>query len=117
MIHTQVPYRADNRLGNNQTFASPVNRIRIIGHWASRSLATSNTLTLRRRFRELFNHALFVSVLFTSDLIFWATRARQWLWHIFGRTSQSFEDELEASMRNFAKSNFGIDVPAGVFEG
>ena len=103
--------------GNNQTYASPVNRIRIIGYWASRSLVTSNKLSLRRRIREAFNHLLFVSVLFTSDVIFWATKARQWIWHAFGRTSQSFEDELEASMRNFAKSNFGIDVPAGVFEG
>ena len=49
--------------------------------------------------------------------MFYATRARQWVWHILGRTSQSFEDELEASMRKFAKSNFGLDVPAGVFEG
>ena len=104
-------------LGNNQTFASPVNRIRIIGYWASRSLVTSNKLSLRRRIRELFGHVLFVSVLFTSDVMFYATRARQWVWHILGRTSQSFEDELEASMRKFAKSNFGLDVPAGVFEG
>ena len=111
------PVLTSSCLGNNQTFASPVNRIRIIGYWASRSLVTSNKLSLRRRIRELFGHVLFVSVLFTSDVMFYATRARQWVWHILGRTSQSFEDELEASMRKFAKSNFGLDVPAGVFEG
>ena len=103
--------------GNNQSFGSPVNRIRITGYWASRSLVTSHRLTMGGRIREFLNHFIFMSVLFTSDVIFWATKVRQWFWHQFGHKGQSFEDELEASMRSFAKSNFGIDVPVGAFEG
>ncbi|TBU43047.1 ABC1-domain-containing protein [Dichomitus squalens] len=103
--------------GNNQSFGSPVNRVRITGYWASRFLVTSHKLATGRRIREFFNHFIFMSVLFTSDIIFWATKIRQWAWHLSGRKGQSFEDELEASMRSFAKSNFGIDVPASAFEG
>ena len=53
----------------------------------------------------------------STDVVFWATRFRQWLWHLFGLKGSSFEDELEKTMRSFAKSNFGIDVPETVFDG
>ena len=51
------------------------------------------------------------------DVLFWASKVRQWVALRLGRQGESFEDELERSMRNFAKSNFGIDVPQGVFDG
>ena len=103
--------------GNNQLYASPVNRIRITGYWASRSLVTSPKLTIKDRLREIVSHVVFLSVMFSIDMAFWATKVRQWLWHKLGRKGDSFEDELERSMRHFAKSNFGIDVPEGVFDG
>ncbi|RPD53409.1 atypical/ABC1/ABC1-B protein kinase [Lentinus tigrinus ALCF2SS1-7] len=103
--------------GNNQLFASPVNRIRITAYWASRSLVTSHQLSLVQRIRELFNHLIFLSVMFSIDVLFWATKVRQWVARRLGRKGESFEDELERTMRNFAKSNFGLDVQQGAFEG
>lgn len=103
--------------GNNQLFASPVNRIRITAYWASRSLVNSPSLSLTQRLRELVNHLAFLSVMFSLDVLFWATKVRQWVAHRLGRKGESFEDELERTMRNFAKSNFGLDVPQGAFEG
>ena len=98
-------------------FASPVNRIHITAYWASRSLIDAYHASLTSRLREMFNHLIFLSVMFSIDFLFWGTRVRQWLWHKLGRKGQSFEDELERTMRDFAKSNFGIDVPEGVFDG
>ena len=99
-------------------YASPVNRIRITGYWASRSLVTSPKLTIKDRLRELVSHVVFLSVMFSLDVLFYATRVRQWLARRLGRASAvSFEDALERSMRDFAKSTLGIDVPAGVFAG
>ena len=94
-----------------------MNRIRITAHWASRSLVTSHRLPLARRLREALRHLAFLSVMLSIDAAFWATRLRQWLWHLLGRQGLSFEDELERTMRDFAKANLGIDVPQGVFEG
>ncbi|KAI0645341.1 ABC1 family-domain-containing protein [Trametes meyenii] len=111
--------------GNNQSFGSPVNRIRITGEWAARSLLRAHArdvaLSPVRRLRELVSHALFRAVMFTSDVLFWIARARQWFWRRFGsgrvHGGEGFEDELERTMRNFAKANFGVDIPQNVFEG
>ena len=104
--------------GNNQQFGAPVNRIRITAFWASRSLVTSPSLTLTARLRSALSHLVFLSVMFSLDVLFYATRVRQWLARRLGRTGAvSFEDALERSMRDFAKSNLGIDVPEGVFDG
>ncbi|KAI0751690.1 ABC1-domain-containing protein [Daedaleopsis nitida] len=103
--------------GNNQMFASPVNRIRITGNWASRSLVTAHRLGLKERLRELANYLVFQSIMLTIDAVFLWTKVRQWTLHLFGRKGESFEDELERTMRDFAKSNLGLDVPEGVFEG
>ena len=94
-----------------------MNRIRITGNWASRSLVTSQHLTFALRLREAFQHLFYLSVMLSIDVLFWASKVRQWVAHRLGREGESFEDELERSMRNFAKSNFGIDVPQGVFDG
>ncbi|KAI0665718.1 ABC1 family-domain-containing protein [Trametes maxima] len=109
--------------GNNQSFGSPVNRIRITGDWAARSLLRAHahdvSLSPARRLSELVSHALFRAVMFTSDVLFWIARARQWFWRHFGsgHRGEGFEDELERTMRNFAKANFGVDIPQNVFEG
>ncbi|KAH9846448.1 atypical/ABC1/ABC1-B protein kinase [Lenzites betulinus] len=105
--------------GNNQYFGSPVNRIRITGFWASRSLATTHSLGLAERIRELAQHIAFLGVMFSIDALFWATRVRQWFARRIGRhrDDQGFEDEIERTMRDYAKSNFGVDIPDTVFEG
>lgn len=51
------------------------------------------------------------------DVAFWTSKVRQWVRHKLGKSSVGFEDELERTMRGFAKSSLGIDVAPGVFEG
>ena len=103
-----------------------MNRIRITGYWASRSLATAHTHTLTptARVRSLAQHAVFRAVMLSLDFLFWATKVRQWasrtfgwLWGAAAARRDGFEDEIERSMRSFAKSNFGVDIPENVFEG
>lgn len=93
--------------GNNQMFGSPVNRIKITATWASRSLAEAPNMTLSQRLWGYYNHFIFKSVLFTTDLAFWYARVKQWL---TGREDEGFEDALEKSMRTFAKANFGVEI-------
>ncbi|KAH8096780.1 ABC1 family-domain-containing protein [Cristinia sonorae] len=103
--------------GNNQMFGSPVNRIRITGHWASRSLATDSQLTFGRRIQEYGRHLIFLSVMFAVDIAFWTSKLRQWFRRRMGWSSEGFEDELERTMRGIAKSNFGVDIAENAFEG
>jgi aarF domain-containing kinase len=98
-------------------FGSPVNRIRITGDWASRSLVTDPTLPASRRAREFAGYLGFLIVTYTMDLVFRFTRLRQWISLKLGRTSSNFEDELERTMRGIAKSNFGVEIPPAAFEG
>lgn len=104
-------------LGNNQVLGSPVNRIKITGHWASRSLTTSANLTLNQRLREYWHDIAFRVVMLSIDLAFWMSKARQWIRMFFGKTGEGFEDEIERSMRDFAKSALGVDVAPGIFVG
>ena len=104
-------------VGNNQQYGSPVNRIRITGAWASRSLTRQPALSLVQRVRAYAGYAGFLAVLLGTDLAFWAARARQWLAGLLGVASGGFEDELERTMRGFAKSNFGVDIAQTAFEG
>jgi len=110
-------HRSCTTLGNNQVLGSPVNRIKITGYWASRSLTTSLDLTFRQRVKEYWHDVAFRTVMFSIDLAFWASKLRQWFKRMLGRTSEGFEDELERTMRGFAKSAFGVDVAPGVFTG
>ena len=93
--------------GNNQMFGSPVNRIKITATWASWSLAEAPNMTLVQRLRAYYNHFIFKSALFTTDLAFWYVRVKQW---VTGRENEGFEDALEKSMRAFAKTNFGVEI-------
>lgn len=103
--------------GNNQLFGSPVNRIRITGEWASRSLTADPSLSRSQRLREYIGYFSFLLVTFTIDLAFYASRLRQWISLRLGRASGGFEDELERTMRGFAKTNFGVDIAETAFEG
>lgn len=98
-------------------FGSPVNRIRITGNWASRSLVAEPSLTFTRRLREYVGYAAFIVVMFSVDVAFWSSKTRQWFRTQMGWTSEGFEDELERSMRGFAKNNFGVEIAENAFEG
>ncbi|KAJ4486702.1 ABC1 family-domain-containing protein [Lentinula edodes] len=103
--------------GNNQSFGAPVNRVKIIGLWASNSLTRLPNLTIGERLREYVNDIVFRSVLLSLDLAFWTTRLRQRIFAMFGLKSGSFEDELEKAMRGMMKSSVGVEVGATAFSG
>ncbi len=97
--------------GNNQYMGSPVNRIKMMGSWASRSLFEDPNLPFRERAVHMWGHLLFKSVLALTDVAFYFFRFKQWL----GRGG-GFEDEVEARMRDVAKE-FGVELQHDVFEG
>jgi aarF domain-containing kinase len=88
-----------------------VNRIKIIGTWASRSLTFTPNLTFAQRLREYYGYLVFKTVMWTVDFMFTITRLRQW-WR-GSKDSEGFEDELEKSMRAFAKDSFGMEISEG----
>lgn len=97
--------------GNNQYLGSPVNRIRITGEWASRSLVDKPDLRFHERLRSYAQHFLFKFVLFQTDLWFYATKVKQF----FGY-SEGMEDDIEAQMKHMAK-DMGVELNHSVFEG
>lgn len=97
--------------GNNQFLGSPVNRIKITGNWASRSLVESPDLSFSEKAVNLGRHIIFKMVLFTSDVWFYTSKIRQY----FGRGG-GMEDDLEGQMRVMAK-DFGVELNHGVFDG
>lgn len=98
--------------GNNQFLGSPVNRIKMTGSWASRSLVDSKDLSLSQRFANGWRHLLFKFVLLGSDVVFYSSMIRQW----FG-FGQGMEDDLETQMRSMAKDQFGVELQHSMFEG
>ncbi|KAL8673317.1 MAG: hypothetical protein Q9168_002241 [Polycauliona sp. 1 TL-2023] len=97
--------------GNNQYLGAPVNRIKIMGNWASRSLVDSTDLSFYSRLRNLGQHILFRLVLFSSDVLFYSSKIAQ----ILGRKS-NLEDDMEASMKKMA-GDMGFELNHSVFEG
>lgn len=97
--------------GNNQFLGSPVNRIKITGNWASRSLVDSPDLPFREKAKNFGRHLLFKLVIISSDLVFYVSKVRQF----FG-IGRGMEDEMEAQMKRIAK-DFGVELNHGVFEG
>lgn len=70
------------------------------------------------RLREYWHHFVFRGVMFSLDVVFWKNKFTLWVRRSFGlRPGVGFEDELERSMRGFAKSSLGVDVAPGAFEG
>lgn len=97
--------------GNNQYLGSPVNRIKITGNWASRSLIENPDLSFVERVRNFGRHMLFKLVILGSDVVFYGSKVRQFL-----GVGGGMEDELEESMRHMAK-DFGVELNHSVFDG
>lgn len=97
--------------GNNQFLGSPVNRIKITGHWASRALAEDPNLTFGERWKYFGRHLMFKFVLLASDLYFYFSKFKQFL----GR-GKGMDDDMEQQVRKMAKE-YGIEMKHNVFEG
>jgi len=97
--------------GNNQFMGSPVNRVKMMGNWASLSLVQDPSLSWKERAVNACRHVLFRAVLFGTDFAFYWARIRQWL-----GLGMGFEDEMEARMKDVAK-DFGVDLQHNVFDG
>ena len=96
---------------NNQYLGSPVNRVKMMGEWASRSLYEDPNLPWGRRLRNVWRHLLFKVVMTATDVAFYFFRARQLLgW------GGGMEDEMERHMRDMA-SEYGIELQHEVFDG
>jgi aarF domain-containing kinase len=126
MVQGQLPSSHPNynvlifsfQIGNNQSFSAPVNRIKITGYWASRSLAERPGLSFSQRLREYWHHLIFRGVMLSLDLIFWKTKVTLWTRKHFGlKPGTNFEEDLENSVRGIAKNSLGYDVGPGVFAG
>ncbi|KAH9481461.1 ABC1 family protein lscO [Psilocybe cubensis] len=118
--------------GNNQSFGSPVNRIKVTGLWASRSLSRDTALPFSLRVREYIYHLRFRFLIFGLDVLFWRAKATAFIgswverivnalgirrWGLGWVRRGNFEEELEKTMRGFAKDSLGFDVGSGAFEG
>jgi aarF domain-containing kinase len=97
--------------GNNQFMGSPVNRIGMMGEWASVSLYEDKSLPWRERLKNVWQHVLFKGVLAATDVAFYFFKIRQWL-----GIGGGMEDEVEARMKNVAK-DFGVELQHDVFKG
>ncbi|EMR72086.1 putative abc1 domain protein [Eutypa lata UCREL1] len=96
---------------NNQFMGSPVNRLKMMGDWASRSLYQDPHLPWRERLANVWRHLLFKTVLFATDVAFYTFKVRQWLGYGGG-----MDDELENRMKDMAKE-MGVELQHSVFEG
>lgn len=96
---------------NNQFLGSPVNRIKITGMWASRSLIESPDLPLSEKVKNYGRHIVFRFVLLSSDVVFYISKIKQILG--WGR---GMEDEIEAQMQHMAK-DMGVELSQNIFEG
>lgn len=94
-----------------------MNRIRITGYWASRSLIEGPNLTFIGRLKAYGRFIVFMVVTYSIDVVFWTSKLRQWARLKLGLKGEGFEDELERTMRGFAKSNFGVDIAESAFQG
>ncbi|KAL2269459.1 hypothetical protein VTJ83DRAFT_1643 [Remersonia thermophila] len=96
---------------NNQYMGSPVNRIKRMGQWASRSLSQDRGLPLRLRVANAWHHLVFSAVLLLSDVAFYFFRLRQLL-----GLGGGMEDEVEERLKEVAKE-FGVELQHDVFAG
>ncbi|KEY68682.1 hypothetical protein S7711_00556 [Stachybotrys chartarum IBT 7711] len=97
--------------GNNQYMGSPVNRIKMMGEWASRSLFEDRRLPWTQRLHNAWRHVIFKSVMTATDVAFYFYKIKQWLG--FGG---GMEDAMEQRMRDVAQ-DFGIELQQEVFNG
>lgn len=94
--------------GNNMMLGSPVNRLRMVGDWASYSLTKMDGL----RPESWVRHLIFRFVMLGLDVGFWISRVKQWIWGGIG-----FEESLENQMKKVAKEEFGVELSGDVFAG
>lgn len=97
--------------GNNQYLGSPVNRIRMMGEWASKGMYTDPDLPLARRLMNAWGHVVFKVVLAFTDVAFYFFKIRQKIgW------GGGMEDEVDKRMRDMAQ-DFGVELEEDVFAG
>lgn len=97
--------------GNNQHLGSPVNRVKMMGQWASRSLYEDKNLPIGARFNNAMKHIVFRAVLAVSDVAFYFFKMRQWL-----GIGGGMEDEMEERMKQMA-GEYGVELQHNVFDG
>lgn len=97
--------------GNNQYLGSPVNRIKMMGEWASRSLFQDPNLPWQERLGNAWRHTIFKAVMTVSDIAFYFYKVRQWL-----GSGRGMEDAMEERMKEMA-SEYGIELQQGIFDG
>lgn len=96
---------------NNQYMGSPVNRIKMMGAWASASLFQDASLGWRARMHNAWRHVLFKAVMTASDVAFYVFKVRQWL-----GLGGGMEDEMERRMKDMAQ-DMGLELQNDVFSG
>lgn len=84
--------------GNNQFLGSPVNRLKIMGTWASRALVEDRSANFGTRVTEYGKHALFRLVLLSTDVIFYWSKIKQ----LLGK-GKGMDDDIEESMKKMAE--------------
>ncbi|KAL5353585.1 hypothetical protein ACLOAV_001622 [Pseudogymnoascus australis] len=95
--------------GNNQFLGSPVNRIRIMGMWASEAVAETG------EGGGWWGHLRFRLGVAGSDVLWWVARGKQLVWG-----GKGMEEELERGMRGMAGDALGVEVAeveGGIFGG
>ncbi|KKA27905.1 hypothetical protein TD95_004200 [Thielaviopsis punctulata] len=97
--------------GNNQAMGSPVNRVKLMGEWASRSLYMEPNLPLAQRAEYYLRHALFKVVLLMSDVAFYWFKVQEMLGRGVG-----MEEAVEQRMKEVA-GEYGLELQHDVFEG
>ncbi|KAI0060516.1 ABC1-domain-containing protein [Artomyces pyxidatus] len=100
--------------GNNQMFGSPVNRIKITGYAAADALPRAPQLSARQRAWEYLHQGVFYTVMFSTDVAFWASHARKWVTGARGG-NEGFEDELEKQIVELAKTQYGVEIDPASF--
>ena len=68
----------------------------------------------------MYDHLIFLSILLSMDAAFYFSKVRHFLrnlWTTRSFKSGGFEDEIEESMRGFARDNLGFEIGEGAFEG
>ncbi|MBE3048077.1 hypothetical protein IMZ48_37330 [Candidatus Bathyarchaeota archaeon] len=97
--------------GNNQYLGSPVNRIRMMGEWASRGLYADPDASLGRRLLNAWSHLVFKAVMAATDVAFYFFMVKQKVgW------GGGMEEEVDKRMRDMAQ-DFGVELEGDIFAG
>uniref|UniRef100_A0A8H7XXJ9 ABC1 atypical kinase-like domain-containing protein n=1 Tax=Psilocybe cubensis TaxID=181762 RepID=A0A8H7XXJ9_PSICU len=113
--------------GNNASFGSPVNGVKITGYWASKEPTRNTHLTFSERTREWYNHTRFQLSMFSMDFAIWKALVGFWLRTLPARMharlrrgalpqddnkkKKMTKEEMEEALREFIVDAMGIDLP------